>query len=91
MQITTKTHQCNFILDIFFLDYREINNLLKKREIFYVENGKPCYNPIPLCEFDLHQYRISTEDLLEIDVIADTLGYRNVATHKNGNKYVVML
>lgn len=91
MQITKNTFQCNFILDTHFIDYREINNLLEKREIFYIENSKPCYKCIPLCEFDLHQYRISTEDLVEINVIADTLGFRNEATHKNGNKYVVLL
>ena len=94
MKILKKAQQKNIEVNIDFYNINEVNKLLDRKLIFYLDNEyNECYNNVTDIEYfeNVHTYRIFTSKLKELKVVLEDGYYITIAITNDDEKIYVKI
>ena len=95
MKILKKAQQKNIEVNTDFYSINEVNKLLDRKLIFYLDNEfNECYNNVTDIDFleNIYTFRIFTSKLKELKVILEDGYYKTIAiTNDNEKIYVIII
>ena len=92
MKILKKAQQKNIEVNTDFYNIYEVNKLLDRKLIFYLDNEfNECYNNVTDIEYfeNVYTYRIFTSKLKELKVVLEDGYYTTIAITNDGEKIYV--
>ena len=94
MKILKKAQQKNIEVNIDFYNINEVNKLLDRKLIFYLDNEyNECYNNVTEIEYfeNVQTYRIFTSKLKELKVVLEDGYYITIAITNDDEKIYVKI
>ena len=94
MKILKKAQQKNIEVNIDFYNINEVNKLLDRKLIFYLDNEyNECYNNVTDIEYfeNVQTYRIFTSKLKELKVVLEDGYYITIAITNDDEKIYVKI
>ena len=91
MKILKKAQQKNIEVNIDFYSINEVNKLLNRKLIFYLDNEfNECYNNVTDIEYfeNLYTFRIFTSKLKELKVVLNDDGYYTTIAITNDDEKI---